>query len=58
MKFLTIKKVNKHWNRCDVCGRFISYEDFKNNIASRKMILPDSEISSETYQTLCAKHNE
>lgn len=42
----------KNWNRCDVCGKFISFKDFTNG-AIHKMILPDSEVSIETWETLC-----
>jgi len=55
----TLKKTKKElWNRCDVCGRFISYKDFENKKASRQMIKPDSLCSSETYETLCEEHND
>jgi len=47
----------KIWNRCDECGRFIALEDFVPfGKATRVMVLPDSWYSSETYETLCAKH--
>lgn len=47
----------KHWNKCDICGRFISFKDF-NNGAINIMVLPESELTKETYETLCIKHNK
>ena len=39
------------WNKCDVCGKFISFDDF-NHGAVRVVIDP----VDETYETLCVKH--
>ena len=33
--------------RCDVCGRFVGMN------GSRRLITPDSDRSSEEYETLC-----
>ena len=44
------------WNRCDECGRFIPYDDFHNGMAVRYLKTPDSELSVETYETLCRLH--
>lgn len=46
------------WNRCDVCGAFIPIADFDSGLASREMITPDSELSTEEYETLCKKHRQ
>ena len=47
----------KHfWNRCDVCGRIISYADIASGKACHKMITPDSDASTETWETLCRDH--
>lgn len=46
----------KYWNKCDICGRFISMNDFSNGKAIRRMITPDSDYSNESYETLCYKH--
>jgi hypothetical protein len=46
------------WNRCDVCGRFISYQDFDDGLAFRYMKTPDSHYTAETYVTLCRDHKE
>jgi len=43
------------WNRCDVCGKFIALKDFDNG-AIRTLLTPDSELTKETYETLCIKH--
>jgi hypothetical protein len=48
---------NNHiWNRYDVCGKFISIQSFYDNKATRELIYPDSEIISESYETLCEEH--
>jgi CRISPR/Cas system-associated protein Cas10 (large subunit of type III CRISPR-Cas system) len=46
----------RHWNRCDVCGRFVALEDFESGRATRRLETPDSDYSSEAYETLCARH--
>ena len=51
-------ELHKSWNKCDVCGRFISYEDFSSGNATREMILPDSDCSVEEYETLCKNHRK
>jgi len=42
--------------RCDECGRFLRYDDLESGIAIRRLTLPDSEFSVETYETLCPIH--
>lgn len=49
---------DEHWNRCDVCGKFISFDDLASGRARREMVTPDTAFTAETYETLCAKHNE
>lgn len=44
--------------RCDVCGVFISLKDLIEDKAIHTMITPDSDLSSETWETLCKKHKE
>lgn len=44
------------WNKCDECGRFISYEDFADGLALRRLLEPDSNIGGERWETLCRKH--
>jgi hypothetical protein len=43
------------WNRCDVCGRFIAYADFADG-AARVLLTPQSDLSEETFETLCKDH--
>jgi hypothetical protein len=43
------------WNRCDACGRFIAMEDFDRG-AVRTLVYPDSELTRETWKTLCRIH--
>jgi hypothetical protein len=43
------------WNRCDECGRFIALDDFDSG-ATHCLVLPDSDYTSETYETLCKRH--
>lgn len=45
------------WNKCDVCGRFIAYEDVLSGKAIRRMDTPDSHVSSESWTNLCPTHN-
>ena len=45
------------WNRCDVCGRFIPFDDFSEGRASHREITPSSAISNEEWETLCKKHS-
>lgn len=46
------------WNRCDVCGKFISMQDFQDGKALRHLLTPDSDRSREEFETLCSEHNE
>lgn len=48
-------KRDEPWNRCDVCGRFIALADFDKG-AVRNLVYPDSELTRETWETLCLKH--
>jgi hypothetical protein len=43
--------------RCDICNKFISYKSFDNG-ATRKLIRPDNEFSSEDFETKCASCNK
>lgn len=45
-------------NRCDVCGRFIPYDDFAYGHAKRNLITPDSAFTREEWETLCYRHTE
>lgn len=41
--------------RCDVCGKFIADKYFGNG-AIRRLITPDSQFTTEEYETLCVEH--
>jgi hypothetical protein len=41
------------FNKCDVCGRFTSYDNLY-----RRLITPDSDYSREEWETLCRQHKE
>ena len=43
--------------RCDVCGQFIADYEFTTGMASRRLVTPDSDYSSEEFETLCHVHN-
>jgi hypothetical protein len=45
---------NDLWNRCDDCGRFVAIGDFSKG-AVRKLVYTDSELTRETYETLCVR---
>jgi len=45
------------WNKCQKCGRIIPYSDIESGKAIHVMVTPDSEVSSETFKTLCRDHN-
>ena len=46
------------WNRCDVCGRFIALKaSVPEGKAKRSLVYPDSEFTSETWETLCEAHH-
>lgn len=45
------------WNRCDVCGRFISYAALDDGSATRHQLTPDSHLTREEYETLCGDHS-
>ncbi len=45
--------IERNWNRCDSCGRFVAFRDFDLGGAIRRMVTPDSEFSKETWETIC-----
>ena len=47
---------NNIWNKCDICGKFISFKDFQQNMAIRNLKTPDSDWSFEEYATRCKDH--
>lgn len=44
--------MSEPWNKCDVCGRFIAFDDFPYR-AIRRLLTPDSDLSCEEWETLC-----
>ena len=44
------------WNRCDICGKYISISDFDSGLAEHILVTPDSEYTSEEYETSCRIH--
>ncbi len=42
------------WNRCDTCGKFIAYEDFRQGYAARWMT--EGPPWDEKYETYCKDH--
>jgi len=45
------------WNKCDECGKFISYESFLDGTATRVLVTPESLCTHETWSTLCSIHS-
>lgn len=52
-KKIMITKNNKI--KCDECGHFISYKELQDEEAANCMILPDSDCSFETWESICKK---
>lgn len=48
--------MTKLWNQCDECGRLIGYDDFLNEVATNRLVTPDSEFTHEEWETLCKWH--
>ncbi len=48
----------RFWNRCDVCGKFISWGAFLTGRAQRLLLTPASQHTSEDWLTRCPKHVE
>lgn len=44
--------------RCDVCGQFIAYDDIDSGKAIHVMKTPDSDLSYETWESLCWYHTQ
>jgi hypothetical protein len=36
---------------CEVCGRFIAYQDFDTGCAVHRLVYPDSAYTVETWET-------
>ena len=46
------------WNKCDLCGKFISIKDFESEKATRSCISVDSDWSCECFETICKNCNK
>lgn len=42
--------------QCSECGKFISWRDIDSGEAVYRMIYPDSDLTTETWEGLCPKH--
>lgn len=42
--------------KCDYCGQFFSYKDVEKGKAIWRMVLPDSDLTVETWEGICPKH--
>lgn len=45
------------WNRCQECGRLISFADLESGAARHELVNPSAYGTDETWETLCAKDN-
>ena len=41
-----------------MCGKFIKWADIESGKATMVMVTPDSQISVETWENVCARCNE
>ncbi len=39
--------------RCDICGKFVRYADIDIGLAIHREVMPDSEYTIETWETIC-----
>ena len=46
------------WNRCEICGRFISYDDFADGKATHVLVNPDAYGFEEKWSTFHNKCQE
>ena len=44
------------WNKCDDCGRFVSFDDLLEGKAIHRLLEPDSQLGVERFETLCRDH--
>ena len=47
-----------NWNKCQICGQFIALNDFVDGLAVHRLLEPDSDLSTEKYEThhnVCAE---
>lgn len=48
----------KHGIKCDKCGVFIGHDDLLSGRAVHRMLTPSSDVSYESWESLCWKHNQ
>jgi hypothetical protein len=41
--------------RCSFCGRWISHKDFDEGLATHHIIIPDSDLTTEQWETKCKR---
>jgi len=58
MKPQIVRRRRRLWNKCDECGRIIPYVDFESGNALHQMITPDSDLTYESWETLCRDHHK
>jgi hypothetical protein len=39
------------WNRCNICGRIIAYQEFADETAVNRLVNPDAYGSDELWDT-------
>ena len=39
------------WNQCVYCGKLVAIQEFTRGLANRELITPDSEYTSEEFET-------
>lgn len=49
------KYVERTGINCCGCGKFIKYADIDSGAASHTMLTPDSHVSREEWESLCAE---
>ena len=42
---------SKNSIKCDICGRFISYNSLELGLATHIMVTPDSDVSYEQFES-------
>jgi len=55
MNVFQFKEKRQSTLKCGICGRFVSYDDLHSGKATHTMITPDSELTFEEWETICAK---
>jgi hypothetical protein len=40
-----------NWNKCNICGQFIAYQEFADETAVNRLVNPDAYGSEELWDT-------